>query len=178
MLILTWLLVFVLGYLLSGMQSRWEKEMTVKGVAAHYGLNKLIKLGLQESLDDVRKQLTALSEAVDHLPKAGADLSEEEVQQANRQLRMITAQLKQSERRLEVVQEQYAFSDVERQMLLGLMVQKQKELQELLSDSTKRKPPRADAKAGGGGPPPEKRPDPPATEEPHPPVEPTPGNPE
>jgi proteasome lid subunit RPN8/RPN11 len=129
--ILSWLALFLLGYLLAGMQSRWEREMIVEGAVAHYGFNKLMKIGLDENLAKVRDELSTLAEAFDSLPASDEGMSDEERENFDKQRELIAHNLSACERMLGNIQKMYAYSDEERMMLLRLVAQKQDELRRI-----------------------------------------------
>jgi proteasome lid subunit RPN8/RPN11 len=129
--ILSWLALFLLGYLVAGLQSRWEREMIVEGTVAHYGFNKLVKIGLEENLANVRSELSSLAEALDQLPDSTAELSEEQRETVAKQRASISSYLGACERALGRIQEIYGLSDEERMTLLRLVAQKQAELRKL-----------------------------------------------
>jgi len=54
--LLAWTAVFLMGYLLAGWRTSWERQRVIEGVVAHYGVDKVIKLGLQENLVEVQSR--------------------------------------------------------------------------------------------------------------------------
>jgi proteasome lid subunit RPN8/RPN11 len=129
--LLSWIALFLLGYLLAGLQSRWEKEMIVEGTVAHYGYHKVLKLGLEDELEKVRSQLLNIAVAADKLPSPNAELSDDEVQATEKQRALIANNLMACEQFLEAVQTKFGLSDNERQVALALYMQKQAELQQM-----------------------------------------------
>jgi proteasome lid subunit RPN8/RPN11 len=128
MTLLSWLALFLLGYLFSGMHTRWEQEMIVEGTVAHYGFSKLMKIGLEDNLAKVRAELLNLADALDRLPDATAALPEDEAEAAAKQRKLIADRLAICERALGEIQQLYGLSEVERKALLNLIVHKQEEL--------------------------------------------------
>ncbi|MGD9632030.1 MAG: Mov34/MPN/PAD-1 family protein [Pirellulales bacterium] len=146
--ILSWIALFLLGYLIADMKSRWDQQMIVEGTVAHYGYNKLMKIGLEDNLAKVRLQLTAIASALDHLPDASAELTEEEQETADKQRKMIGSALAVSDQMLGDIQTVYGMTDQERTALLELIAQKQAALRGLAESKAaaakKNEPPRAD----------------------------------
>lgn len=126
--LLAWLSLFLLGYLAAGASSRWEQERIIEGAVAHYGYSKVMKLGLEQDLAKVRKNLTAIGAELDKLPKATAKLAEDEASTAEKKRQVISDSLLLTERALGQIQEKYALTADEFAALSQLVAQKHAEL--------------------------------------------------
>jgi len=63
------LCLFLLGWMVSGWRSNWERQAIIEGTVAHFGLWKGLRPGLEENLAAVRKELDVVSERVKALSK-------------------------------------------------------------------------------------------------------------
>ena len=131
--LLAWLALFLLGYMLAGARTRWEQERLVEGVVAHYGLTKMMAVGLDQELAKVRKNLQAISAETKKLPAPTGKLSDEEVTAALKQQRLVADSLVMTEKMLEQVQARYALTVEERAALSQLLMQKQAEAAAMLA---------------------------------------------
>jgi proteasome lid subunit RPN8/RPN11 len=126
--LLAWLSLFLLGYLAAGARSRWEQEKIIEGTVAHYGYSKVMKLGLEQDLAKVRKNLTSIGAELDKLPKATAKLAEDEASTAEKKRQVISDSLLLTERALGQIQEKYALTADELSTLSQLVAQKHADL--------------------------------------------------
>lgn len=131
--LLAWLALFLLGYMLAGARTRWEQERLVEGVVAHYGLTKMMALGLDQELAKVRKNLQAISAETKKLPAPTDKLSEEDATAAAKQQKLVADSLQLTEKMLEQVQARYALTMEERAALSQLLMQKQAEAAAMLA---------------------------------------------
>lgn len=123
--LLAWVAVFLLGYLLASTRSRWEQEMIVEGAVAHYGINKLMKVGFEERLNDVGRIVGAIREEVRKLPAPGEKLSKEQTADADKRREVISDNLLLCERALEEIGKAYGLSEEEQLALARLAAEKQ-----------------------------------------------------
>lgn len=131
--LLAWLALFLLGYMLAGARTRWEQERLVEGVVAHYGLTKMMAVGLDQELAKVRKNLQAISAEAKKMPAPTGKLSEEEATAAAKQQKLVADSLLLTEKMLEQVQTRYALTPEERAALSQLLMQKQAEAAAMLA---------------------------------------------
>lgn len=131
--LLAWLALFLLGYMLAGARTRWEQERLVEGVVAHYGLNKVMAVGLDQELVKVRKNLQAISAEAKKMPAPTGKLTDEEAAAALKQQRLVADSLVMTEKMLEQVQARYALTVEERAALSQLLMQKQAEAAAMLA---------------------------------------------
>jgi len=131
--LLAWLALFLLGYMLAGARTRWEQERLVEGVVAHYGLNKVMAVGLDQELVKVRKNLQAISAEAKKMPEPTGKLTDEEAAAALKQQRLVSDSLLLTEKMLEQVQTRYALTPEERAALSQLLMQKQAEAAAMLA---------------------------------------------
>ena len=134
--LLAWLALFLLGYMLAGARTRWEQERLVEGVVAHYGLTKMVAIGLDQELAKVRKNLQAISAEAKKLPAPTGKLSEEEAAAAAKQQKSVADSLLLTEKMLEQVQTRYSLTPEERGALTQLLMQKQAEAAAMLAPQT------------------------------------------
>ena len=76
------LCLFLLGWMLSGWSSTWERRAVIEGTVAHFGIWKGLRPGLEEGLTSVLKELDVVSDRVkalskDHLQRAHDSLAAE-----------------------------------------------------------------------------------------------------
>lgn len=76
--LLAYLCLFLIGYLIAGAWTAWDRIMLIKGVVADYGVRQGLRPGLSEDLNLVANQTRALSErarvlAADHLSRLGKE---------------------------------------------------------------------------------------------------------
>jgi hypothetical protein len=83
---ITWILgalcLLLLGYLLGSRYSAWEHDMLIKGVVAHYGDFKCMKLGMRSEMDQVNENLQKITQVVnvlakEHITSLSGDAQEE-----------------------------------------------------------------------------------------------------
>jgi hypothetical protein len=120
--------LLLLGYLYGGWRSRWEQNKIVEGAVAHYGVHKLMKLGMEENLTDVLRHLRAIRQEFAKLPESTEGLTNEQRQAAAKQRKVLADNLFLSQRTIENIQRFYALSEVERNALARLITRKQQEL--------------------------------------------------
>ena len=131
--LLAWLALFLLGYMLAGARTRWEQERLVEGTVAHYGLTKMMAVGLDQELAKVRKNLQSSSAELKKLPAPTVKLNEEEAAAAQKQQRLIADSLVLTEKMLEQVQARYSLTPEERAALSQVLMQKQAEAAAMLA---------------------------------------------
>jgi proteasome lid subunit RPN8/RPN11 len=129
--------LFLLGYMLAGARTRWEQQNIIQGAVAHYGFNKVMKLGLEQELAKVRSTLRAIEGGLGKLPKATDKLSEEEAEKAEKQRRVLNDSLLLAEQSLERIQSKYTLSPEELAMYAQIVAIKQAELNQLLDGAAR-----------------------------------------
>ncbi len=142
--LLTWVCVFLMGYLLAGWRTSWERQRIVEGVVAHYGVDKVIKLGLQEDLAEVQARMNVVSKELQELSDAQGELTADELQARTNQRMLIAKNLDFLGAALESISRKYSFSDEERRVVFHLVARKHAELQKL---SQKKMKPEAEKSA-------------------------------
>jgi proteasome lid subunit RPN8/RPN11 len=135
MFLLAGLAIFLLGYLYSGWLNRWQRETLTEGVVAHYGINKLMRFGMEKELAEIRARLSGISGELESLPEPTAELSPQALEEATKRRRLIADNLVFCERRLGQIQEQYGNSPVELAALAQFVAQKQAELRQRVTTS-------------------------------------------
>lgn len=127
--LLFWLGLFLMGYLLASMNSRWERERIIQGTVAHYGVNKIMRLGFEGQLDEIQSRLDLISEEVDALLELDqSKLDDEQRIEFDERKQRVSQALQQSGDSLRRVGEVYGYTDVERAALASYIVAKQAEL--------------------------------------------------
>lgn len=112
--VLAYLCLFLLGYMFASWGNRTERVRTVEGVAAHYGYNKLLRLGLDDDVQSLQQGLRLTAVATEKMLQTPIPTEDKEAIVADRKIRQqIVSQLRQIDRALEVVQSRYAFDDDE-----------------------------------------------------------------
>jgi len=126
--LLAWLGVFVVGYGLGGMRSRWEQSMIVEGAVAHYGVQKLMKPGFEENISALRGQVRQILQEYRKLPDGSRAPAEEEAETVAKRRRLIDENLVLCDRLLEKMSQDYGLSEAERNVLARLVALKEAEL--------------------------------------------------
>jgi proteasome lid subunit RPN8/RPN11 len=121
--LLTWLCIFMLGYLYSALMNRWQQQMLEEGAVARYGVVKAMKYGLEENLEKVRKTVLELTEKLRAQPATTDSLTDEQKKDAVVQRQAIVDGLAQCGRFLAKLEETYGLSDAERFALLQIVSQ-------------------------------------------------------
>jgi proteasome lid subunit RPN8/RPN11 len=122
------LTVFLLGYLYAGWRTDWEQRMMMAGAVAHFADTKLIRDGLQEEVSAVQSRLTAVNKELQELPEPAAKLSKKEHEEAAKRRKFVTDNLALCEEALKRIEQQYALSEVEKDVLAQIVAIKQSEL--------------------------------------------------
>ncbi|TWT87156.1 Mov34/MPN/PAD-1 family protein [Pseudobythopirellula maris] len=118
------LTALMLGYLLAGQRSRWEQQRLVEGTVAHYGVNRLLRIGLQEDLDLIQAQIGSARKAIAALPELGPEATPDEAAAHRAERDRLVKLLRGSQYDLQYVQKKYSLSNVERQAIAHLMTSK------------------------------------------------------
>lgn len=126
------LVMFMLGQFLARQSMRWERQMIEQGAVAHYGINKVMKVGLEKDLAAVDQQMELILQSFEKLPAPGDDLTEEEFGAASALHGDIGDSIEACRIALSGIGVQYALTAQERELLMLLVLQKQAELQKQL----------------------------------------------
>ncbi|MCA9138799.1 MAG: Mov34/MPN/PAD-1 family protein [Planctomycetales bacterium] len=127
--LLLWLGLFLMGYLLASMNSRWERERIIQGTVAHYGVNKLMRLGFEGQLRETRRRLELIGNEVDALLEVDqSKLDDEGRKEFDARTRRVSEALALSGESLLGIEEVYGYDDAERAALASYIVAKQAEL--------------------------------------------------
>ena len=123
--------VFMLGYTLSNWSNRWEREKIIEGAVAHFGVYKLMHMGLDEPLTGARQ----LAQSVDTRSQTLRDahlalLKDEPRSEAAKAYGEFTKELGAMRQLLDAINSRYAMSDVERNKLAAIVATKFKELRD------------------------------------------------
>ena len=165
--LLSCLALFLLGYFYAGWRTDWEREKIVEGAVAHYGIDKVMTIGLDQNLAKVRQTLRGIEAELRKLPNAGDELSAKDASQANEQRRLIGDSLLVTGEALEQIQTKYALSAEERAVLAQMVAERVAALRQLTPAAPKPKAkitqpaptPTADSlKPPAKSPPPEQKP--------------------
>ncbi len=134
--LLAWFCLFLIGYLLAGFQTNWDRQMTARGAVAHFGITKLMRLGLRKDLNEVRQALVEVHTVYGSPSKPKKNEKEEQEQRT-----AMSRDLQTIERAVNLIQNQYCYTDDELRVLRQLAIQKQQELdsRQKTSLSTKKK---------------------------------------
>ncbi|BBO34370.1 Mov34/MPN/PAD-1 family protein [Lacipirellula parvula] len=130
---LGWLALFLLGYTLAGARTRWDREMMIEGAVAHYGIMKIVALGLDQDLAKVRKNLDAIATETKKFPAANAKLTDEEAAAADKQRELVVDSLALTSKMADQIQQRYALTLEERSALVRLVAVKEAEAAAILA---------------------------------------------
>src|SRR4029077_6527057 len=87
--LLSWVCIFLLGYLYSGLMNHWQQQLLEEGAVARYGLLKVMKFGLEENLEKVRTTLVELTDKLHKLPESTEGLAEDKKKETANQRQQI-----------------------------------------------------------------------------------------
>ena len=108
-------------------------DRIVQGVVAHYGVNKLMRLGFEERLQETRDRLAAVDNEVNQLLNIDqAKLDEEQRAAFNKRKQAVAQTLAQSQQLLRRIEEVYGYTDLERTALANYVAAKEAELSGML----------------------------------------------
>lgn len=130
-LMMAWLAIFLLGYFCAGWRTTWEREKIAEGAVIHYGLNKVMKFGLGQSLAGIQERLRVVSAEVNKLPTSTTDLTPEEMKDLAKQRDLIAKNLDYLDSALGSVSQEFSFSREEEAVLSELAMNKVAELRQL-----------------------------------------------
>ena len=167
--VLSCLALFLLGYLLSGWQSSWERRAIVDGVVSNYTNFKLVRIGLRDELAEMEKFLDTAARQLQAMPSTTEGLTPEQLEELSNDRKMIVSSLLAIRQRLYEVGNRYGYSDEERLALMRLSKRLEAERQKLLK--------KAEEEATAAKAPPPEEGDPPSSADdtessPEPPVDP------
>ncbi|QDV77625.1 Mov34/MPN/PAD-1 family protein [Botrimarina mediterranea] len=118
-------LAFLLGHTSSRLQTSWERQRVVDGVVAHYGVNKLVKLGLQESLAVVSNRLKEIASASERLAKAARDTDASSNDETLKAQRQIERGFRDCIDALQQIGDRFGYDEFERRALAVYLAEKQ-----------------------------------------------------
>ena len=126
--VLGWFCLFLIGYLLAGQSSSWDRARLQEGAVAHYGLWNLLKPGWEEELRTARTDLDSIVDDLKTLSDAHVALSGDDKTELRKQWLEIRKKVAASQRTLLNVQARYGLSDEEKQIVAVVMAQKVAEM--------------------------------------------------
>lgn len=147
---------FLLGYMLSGRLTSWERQNIEAGAVARYGLWKGVRPGLEEYLGKLEGLQSKLLQEVKELSAEHAELVAEDKEkkaELAKRWRTVQEELLVTRRGLHELAEVYGYTDSERATLLQIVMQQQRELENLSPPSgkddgrKKEKPKESDSKS-------------------------------
>ncbi len=125
---LTWLSLFLLGYLLHGVGTSWYERMLREGTVAHYGVINLLMFGWDDRMRETRQKLEAVSIEVKLLAEDHARAAGEQGDDVRKRWRTVREQLAASTDAIDEVRDQYALGEAERRIYEHLIREKIAEL--------------------------------------------------
>lgn len=131
--ILAWLCLFLLGYLLASTTSRWERERLVQGTVAHYGVNRLMRVGLEPRLQELQQHVAEIGSdvaAFESLDPSAWD--ENQSQEFAERVESLQTSLSKVQEELGLLEQDYGYTELERSALALFVAQKQAELNGLM----------------------------------------------
>ena len=102
--------------------------MIIEGAVAHYGVQKLMKPGFEESISALRGQVRQILQEYRKLPDGSRAPAEEDAETAAKRRRLIDENLVLCDRFLEKMSQDYGLSEAERNVLARLVALKEAEL--------------------------------------------------
>jgi hypothetical protein len=137
---LPYVLVFLIAWLLRGLQTDWERQRLVEGTVAHFGLWKGLRPGLEECLSGAEGDLQRISQRVGRLAKEHVELAGDGAAEKKQEWNDVQQALAQVGHFLGTVNRRYGFTPEERAAIEKYLLVKQAELQGLRVE-TKETPP-------------------------------------
>lgn len=118
---LLYLCFFLIGYMLSGLRSRWERQMIEEGAFSRLVMFKGIRLGLGGQLDLLEGDLAEIARETDRLQSdlAKASARSEEIS-PSASLRPLRIALSDAATRVGQLRERYGYTREEEELLLGV----------------------------------------------------------
>jgi len=152
--LLSLLALFLLGYLLAGWRTSWERQAVIDGVVSQYTDFKLAKIGLREELAEIQKYLNSIASEFKKMPASTKELSPEQQKELGNAKKMIVNSLLAIEQRVKMISDRYGFSDEDRRALLRLKSRLEAKQRRLLNkqeaEDKKPSPAEKDKKAVSG----------------------------
>lgn len=110
--------LFLVGYLFASWGNAFERKSLAEGVVAHYGFNKLIRVGLDSTIVEIQNEIARVSqEAATVLATPPPTEGDEAIKNDSQRRAKVLKRLIAVHKALEVVKTRYAFSDSERAAL-------------------------------------------------------------
>lgn len=114
--LLAWVCLFLLGYLVAGYRSSWERELMETGAVARYGLFNISAYGLGDNLTLTSNQIGAIREEVIKLGQEHIKLLKGDEQKAARKRWMaVRDTLSKNHKILEAIAKTYSVTDQQKQ---------------------------------------------------------------
>lgn len=126
---LSWVALFLLGYLISNWNSVLEERRIAQGAVAQFGYTKLMKLGLKDELTAIQQHTADIYQDFEKLPPPSADLSDEEMADAQKRRKLIVAKLGKHLQAIERLKIIYGLTPAEQQAVERLIAENEAELQ-------------------------------------------------
>jgi proteasome lid subunit RPN8/RPN11 len=125
---LSWLCLFLLGYLLAGQKSVWEENMIREGAIVHYGIWNLMHPGWEEEVEKTTAELAEVASAMKELSDAHIQLDEKERAKLKKEWLAVRKKVAASQNRLARVEALYALNDDEKRLVAAIAAKKVAEL--------------------------------------------------
>ena len=139
--LLGWVALFLMGWMLSGLKSSWERQMIETGAVAHYGIWKGLRPALEIYLDDVEKRLDALADDVSTLSVSPpSDESKEDAAKRKKQWQELQKNVAILQQRMAEVNDSYMLSPEEQSILAQIVAIKTAELSGKVKGATASEP--------------------------------------
>jgi len=146
-----YLLLFLVGYLLGGLRSAWERERLIEGTVAHYGIWKVLRPGLRQELDRATSNLDAIYAAVDQLAKRHVELAGDQAAETKAIWNEVRGAMRDTRRWLVDINGLYSLSPEEELVVARLIAAKQAELRRPKDAEEPTKPGGEPSGEGAGG---------------------------
>ncbi|MFN0195396.1 MAG: hypothetical protein ACKVT0_01520 [Planctomycetaceae bacterium] len=121
-------LLFFLGQQMGAAGRHYEQQRIMEGTVSHYGFFKLLKLGLEDECLKISQALDHIQSQVKSLPDDTSQLTPEQIQAATKLRQGIQQNLQITRKAIDSVQALYGFSEGERDALLRLIGEKNRQL--------------------------------------------------
>jgi proteasome lid subunit RPN8/RPN11 len=120
--LLGWAALFLLGWLLAGLKSNWERQMVLTGAMAEFGALNFMRTGLEVHLEDLQKRLDVVAADVKSLSSPPpADESDEAAARRKKKWQDLQGDVSMLQRRVAEVGQIYTLSPEEQRVFSQLL---------------------------------------------------------
>ncbi len=128
-LVVPYVAVLMIGYLLGGIRSDWDRARMFEGAVAHYGVWKGMRPGLGENLDQVNENLAKIETVLGTLSKQHVDLAGDDSDETKAAWSEVANGLRSTREFLGKIKGRYSLTPGEAAIVARIIADKMAELQ-------------------------------------------------